>query len=239
MSGTLYSGAMLNHSTSEFPEVQQSTVRNARDLALAVLQDGGTPWRLASYYDPERDYVGRSFVGLEPNDPKRITATDLMATSMLSIKFPASAVRRLLYNDTNQQEITARLDALPNKALEDTTPDDFQTMAAFYRTVRPLLSNASSKTSKRWVAASKLVARKRPNLFPVRDSVVCGYLDILSLKDHHKDWFVFREIMRDEAIKDRLAELPAAVAEEAEGSRAVLDVEPLRLLDAALWMYAR
>ena len=36
--------------------------------------------------------------------------------------------------------------------------------------------SSEEKSSNWWVFGSKLSARKRPLLFPVRDSLVCGYL---------------------------------------------------------------
>lgn len=228
---------MSHQNAAVFPEVPQTVLDNAVELSLVVLKDPETPQRLAKYYDPLGDYVGHSFVTLEPRDPAALTTADLMAASMLNVSFPASAVRRLLDDTDTQQKISNALQALPEGPLEATTPKDFQAMGALYATVKPLLSNATSQTSDRWVAASKLVARKRPDLFPVRDQVVCGYLKLLGLRDFSKDWLVFRHLMRNQQIQDQLAALPAEIT--ASASRALLDTEPLRILDAALWMYAR
>lgn len=230
---------MDNQDAAVFPEVPRTVLDHAVELSLAVLEDPETPQRLSRYYDPSGDYVGHSFAALEPCDPTRLTAADLMATSMLSVSFPASAVRRLLDDAGNQQKISNALQALPQVPLEAATPTDFEAMGAFYQTVKPLLSDASSQTSNRWVTASKLVARKRPDLFPVRDRVVCGYLKILGLRDYSKDWLVFRHLMRNQPVQDQLAALPARITTTASASRVLSDTEPLRILDAALWMYAR
>lgn len=229
---------MSVHDVAVFPEVPKTVLDRAVELSLIVLEAPNTPQQLAEYYDTAGDYVGHSFVALEPRDPERLTATDLLATSMLSIDFPASAVRRLINDDGNQQKISHALQSLPEGPLEATTPTDFQAMSAFYTTVKPLLSDASSQTSDRWVAASKLVARKRPDLFPVRDRVVCGYLEIRKLRDYSKDWLVFRHLMQNQQIQDRLAALPAETIRAASDVEAVLDAEPMRILDAALWMHA-
>jgi hypothetical protein len=230
---------MTESLAKNFPEVPTDVLERATDLALTVLQDEETPNRLSYYYDPSTDYVGRSFVDLEPRDSSRVTAADLMAVSMLDISFPASAVRRLLDNPETQQEISTRLQALPQRPLESTTAEDVQVMSAFYDSIKPLLSNASSRTSNRWVAASKLTARKRPDLFPIRDRVVCGHLGLLPLRDKSKDWMVFRHIMRNEKIQTLLAALPAEIASASAGEQTNIDLEPLRILDAAIWMYAR
>lgn len=230
---------MNNENDAVFPEVSQTVLERSVELVLIVLEAPTTPQQLAEYYDTAGDYAGHSFVDLEPRDPARLTATDLLATSMLSIGFPASAVRRLLDDDGNQQKISHALQSLPEGPLEATTPKDFQAMSAFYTTVKPLLSDASSQSSDRWVAASKVVARKRPDLFPVRDHVVCEYLEIRKFRDYGKDWLVFRHLMQNQQIQDRLAALPAETIRATSASEVVLDAEPLRILDAALWMYAR
>lgn len=98
--------------TITFPEVSTETLNIAVQRTLSVLQDEATPRRLAKYYNRKGDYVGRSFVDLEPNDHEQITPVDLMATSMLNIKFPASAVRRLLEPE-NQRTVSSKLKALP------------------------------------------------------------------------------------------------------------------------------
>lgn len=229
---------MSNRHVAVFPEVPQTVLDRAVELVLMVLEDPATPQQLAEYYDPAGDYAGHSFVALEPLDSKRLTAVDLLATSMLSIDFPASAVRRLLDDDVNQQKISHTLQALPEGPLEAATPTDFQAMSAFYASVKPLLSDSSSQTSDRWVAASKLVARKRPDLFPVRDQVVCEYLEIRKFRDYNKDWLVFRHLMQNQQIQDRLTALPAETIRAASDAQVVLDAEPLRILDAALWMHA-
>lgn len=230
---------MTEYPIPGFPEVPDALLERATELALVALQDDKTPQQLSEFYNPSTDQVGRSFVDLEPRDPTRVTAADLMATSMLGISFPASVVRRLLNDTEIQQELSARLQALPQRPLESTTAEDFQKMSAFYDFLKPLLSDASSETSERWVAASKLTARKRPDLFPIRDHVVCGYLGLLPLRDRSKDWMVFRHIMRNEEVHALLSALPAEIMSASAGRTAQIDSEPLRLLDVAIWMYAR
>lgn len=54
-----------------------------------------------------------------------------------------------------------------------------------------------------------------------------------------KDWVVFRELMRDEAVRSELDSVKAKVTELNVENRSVLDQEPLRLLDVILWTAAR
>src|SRR4051812_29206016 len=93
--------------------------------------------------------------------------------------------------------------------------------------VKPLLGQNA------WVTASKLCARKRPRLFPVRDRVVT----VNRLKLGHDallDWAAYRQIMTNAEVQQALA---ALVAQAGEGSEAVQILDPpLKVLDAALWM---
>lgn len=236
---------------STFPTVDNTVVVTATREALEALRDERTPARVAEYYDPTTDYAGATFAQLEPNDPDAITATDLLAVTTLAIDIRTSALRKFLQTEDNARNLKDKLRALPNKRLEETDEADFAAMGEFYDTVKALLSRSDANFSNPWVTTSKLVARKRPGLFPVRDSVVCAYLGIDRLRDYAKDWYVFRELMRNGDIVDELGRLPDRVREaaakqipsrdEATPSRdeeepsLILDTEPLRLLDAVLW----
>src|SRR5690625_6646865 len=132
---------MTEYPVPGFPEVPDALPNRAKELALVALQDSKTPQRLSEFYDPSTNQVGRTFVDLEPRDPARITAADLLATSMLDITFPAHVVRRLLSDTETQRELSARLQTLPQRPLASATAEDFQTMRAFYYFLIPLLSH--------------------------------------------------------------------------------------------------
>ena len=92
--------------------------------------------------------------------------------------------------------------------------------------------------------AAKLCARKRPALFPIRDSVVCGYLSgglaLAGSAKHAQQgrmgWFrsdiqVFAYLATDEDLRGALH----ALQDEATASGISVDSELLRLLDVLLW----
>lgn len=58
-----------------------------------------------------------------------------------------------------------------------------------------------------WVTASKLYARKRPALFPVRDKLVRDLLDLTRHTNYEVDWQIFRAIMADSDITSALRDL--------------------------------
>lgn len=221
-----------------FPDVSDAVIDRAREQALKALQDPDTPRRVAQFYDPETNYAGATFAQLEPRDQTAVTAVDLLATTTLSVRIPPYAVRRFLEDRDNASQLSSALAALPSGGLEKTTAEDFGPMCSFYDLVKDSLAQAGVMFSNPWVTASKITARKRPDLFPVRDSVVCGFLGIDRLGDRAKDWMVFRYLLHDDEIVASLDELPA-LAQSAHGRGTLpLDSQPLRLLDAALWRHA-
>lgn len=205
---------------------------------MLVLNDEQTPERVRKYYDADSNYAGATFAGLDPKVSREITATDLLAVTTLSVGIPVLAVRRFLEDETTQNEVRDALNSLPDCSLEDTVEQDFLSMGSFYDLVKSLLAKADTKSSNSWVTASKIAARKRPELFPVRDRVVCELLGINRLGDRAKDWVVFRELMRDDEVRSALSDA-VAKAEAIRDERVVkFDAEPLRQLDVALWSAA-
>ena len=226
--------------SSEFaiPAVDQAVLEQARENALRALKDPHTPKRLSEFYDPESNYAGATFTQLAPRDDSRITATDLLATGTLSVTIPPRAIRRFLESKQLAQELSRLLSGLPQVKLEETNEQDFARMCEFYDLVKDSLARGGTKTSNPWVTASKISARKRPDLFPVRDRVVCGFLGIHKLGDRAADWWVFRELMNDDSITEELAKLPESVTKAAPDIELIMESEPLRLLDAVLWRFA-
>jgi hypothetical protein len=73
--------------------------------------------------------------------------------------------------------------ARPQQRLEEIDPAAVaEPMAELYESVARCLRRAGAQRSNAWVTASKICARKRPNLFPVRDNVV---LDLLAYRRHN------------------------------------------------------
>jgi hypothetical protein len=71
-------------------------------------------------------------------------------------------------------------------------------------------------------SATKLLARKRPRLCPISDSVV-----IKAVAVPHRTWVVLRCLLQDPAARGQVEALRPAAAEEAS---------LLRILDVILWI---
>ena len=212
------------------------------EVAGEVLHDPGVVDALAQYYDRSGNYAGATFLDLGPQDPYAVTSGDLLALTLLSVNAEPQSVRRLLETTATNREIRQLLteEVLPLDADLGLADDDtLRAMAQLHEASKRALALTSSRRANPWVTASKLCARKRPDLFPVRDEVVCTLLELSGPKqDYQVDWQVFRRIVQDAELQKRLD----AVVSEASSRENVNIGHPnrrLRHLDVALWMHAK
>lgn len=210
-------------------------------VALTAVTDRGPVERLVSYYDRAGNYAGATFTELHPNIPDDITAVDLHALTLMKVEVLAGGTRRLLEGNTHRPAILQALADVEHKDLLVAGPDDFLAMEQLYLLIRDVLSEPGTKVRNRWVTASKLCARKRWDLFPVRDDVVCRYLGLIPARgygNYQVDWQVYRALIGDKEVTDTIDDLVDKVKVTPDR-----DVHPdrgrLRILDAALWMWAR
>lgn len=204
--------------------------------------------RLARFYDLKSEYAGTSFLDVKPNIPGSICAADLYAVSRLSITV-TNLQGRLLLDDPDVVTTTERLlDAIdPDLTIRDLTSTALSAMWELQQHLRSLLASDTSQ-SNYWVFAAKLCARKRPKLFPVRDSVVCRYLSggkelagsVSQVQQGRLGWFsadiqVFAYLASDEELLRSLNSL----ANRAQARDIRVDDEVLRLLDVLLWTRGR
>jgi len=106
-----------------------------------------------------------------------------------------------------------------------------------YGAVKRALSADSVKNPNAWVTASKLCARKRPELFPVRDKEVCDYLGLTPSRNYQVDWQVFQSLISDPDVIAAIDAARIATEVAAADRRLQVDQPRLRLLDSALWTY--
>lgn len=161
--------------------------------------------------------------GDRPEVANRFTADDLVAVTALSVNVPIRAAWRLL-EDTGGR-LSALLEGVPQQT--DLWEVDARTIAR------------SSEAWKLWdqlkkphdgigsVVAGKLLARKRPRLIPIYDSVV---KQAMGAPD---DWWAsLHQALQDPALRTRLDE----IRQQAGVSP---DISLLRILDVAIWMHGR
>jgi hypothetical protein len=221
-------------------EVTENAVAAALE-ALATDSSRPAPARLANFYDRSRNFAGATFVNLAPVDPDDITAVDLHATTLLSVEIGPGATRRLLDSSSTRTQVLDALADVPDKDLLVAGPADLLSMEVLYGAVKDALSDPSTANPNAWVTASKLCARKRPELFPVRDNLVCAHLGLLptgTRGDYQVDWQVYRALIGDHRVIGAIDALNPLIKAEARDRRVQTDTGRLRLLDAALWTWA-
>lgn len=173
---------------------------------------------LDQYYNPHGPFAGASFDTFGENDPDRVDSDDLLAVSMLDIRIRPRTLRQLL--GPSQERAAQLLVRLPTDVdLWNATDDDHAAIDEADRWLRGLDGFGP-------VAASKLLARKRPRLVPVIDRVVLDELkqapDAYTACRHGlARWLDDAHLQQ--RLHDRSARLPHPVT-------------PLRVLDVALWM---
>lgn len=188
----------------------------------------GDAYRLVdAYYNPvPQDYpnarvlfAGRYFDELPGNDVDAFTVGDLAAASLLDVRFGPHVVVELLERD-RCNSLLARIP--PAGALWDVSAEHLDRDSHAWQLWIQLVSIPGVSTTR----ASKLLARKRPHLMPILDSVIMRHLSL----DGLDGWQALREALTPDfrAQIDELAQ-PALDHGAAQPST-------LRLLDVATWM---
>lgn len=226
-----------------------SVLQVAREKANEALgESSGAVERLRAYYDPTGDYAGALMTTVEPNLGDEVTAADLWAVSTLSIQVPPRTGRLLLDSGPRRVAVHGHLAHIRTglsiaalHAQDDEVRGALDAMWGLQDELKSLLSDETPATN-RWVFASKLCARKRPRLFPVRDNLVCAYLSEtgrlkpgVGMSNFDNDIQVFGYLMSCPEITNRLAQLRREL--DPDGLR--LDDTDLRLLDVILWTAAK
>ncbi|MFW7414098.1 DUF6308 family protein [Demequina sp. SO4-18] len=178
-------------------------------------------------------HEGASFetIASRPDDLEgvnQITPGDLVALATLSVEVKGAAAIALLESDLRLQvaELLAKIP--PTLALADPDaapmPDESSTASELWRVIRTVPGFGPTRTS-------KLLARKRPLLIPIYDSVIAAELGLSSSLNH---WHTMRDLVtrEDGAFYRRAARL----REEAGLSPSI---SPLRVIDIILWRHGK
>jgi hypothetical protein len=188
--------------------VQAAALRLRADLSAAGL--GGA---VAAYYS-EPAFAGMTFTDLGSNPPGEITADDLLAVTLLDITWRPEVVRVLV--GSQRAELSALLAAIPaDTDLWDATEKTGQRIDALWRALTAIDGIGTA-------SATKLLARKRPRLCPISDSVVIKAVGVPG-----RTWEVLRCLLRDPVSRQHVEALRPA---EAAGASL------LRILDVVLWI---
>ena len=200
---------------------------------------------LLTYYNPDGGYAGATFLAVKTDDEYSVTAADLWAVSTLSMTIPPNAGRALMNPGHLHARVLSGLHHLPPALpIAEVTPAHLVHMENLYSSIRSMLPPLGKRETNQWVLASKMCARKRPLLFPVRDSKVCTYLAQNKrmgskpgqLGAFTRDIQVFAYLVTHPLVLQRLEEVRTDLYDQQPGWS--FDWCDLRLLDAVLWMQA-
>ena len=167
-------------------------------------------------------YTGSSFENFCGKDHNKFTADDIVAVSMLSVKIPPSASRWILGD--GQKCLTKLLKELnPKLTIQDPKAD-----LTIGKTAWNLWKEIHSLRGVGETMASKLLAAKRPLLFPIFDQHVARALK-LTPDCYWEPWQKFMRskngIYAEEIVREMARDLGKS------------ELSTLRLLDIVVWMY--
>jgi hypothetical protein len=203
------------------------------EALMKILTDKASSENLRTYFNIGRSdspplYTGARFETLDGGGSReevrdKITPWDLLAVECLGVRVPAPVALDLIDGQLGEQ-ISDHLRKVPtNVALGEDGAKELLVDGSPAERAWHLLKDQEDVG---WVIAGKVMARKRPQLIPVWDSVVqCG----LGVRRHA--WLWLDELLRSEEVglKARLdtlhrsAELPELVSR-------------IRVLDVVIWM---
>lgn len=180
-------------------------------------------------YSTDPGYTGAHFHDLTysgPSHPDHFDIADIASLSLLSVTLNGPMARELMENSDLSTELARELD----RDLGDLTNADVQKLESndglngAWRLIRRIDGVGPTRTS-------KLLARKRPRLVPIWDSVISRVLGLDRTRDY---WIFFHRALtaEDRALDQRLSYLADKVGVADRYSR-------LRVLDILAWMYGK
>jgi hypothetical protein len=154
--------------------------------------------------------------GDAPDTADRFTPADLVAVTTLSVRVSGWGAIDLL--ETRSDQFAELLAAVPHTPLSEASDEDLDPI---WR-----LQDALDTVDRiGHVTRSKLLARKRPHLVPIRDQHV---LIALTGKDHGRFTQPLRDALRHDGVLHRLEQL--------RDQAGTADLSLLRVLDIIVWM---
>jgi hypothetical protein len=196
---------------------------NSFDSLLSHLEEEGGSYARSSLeaYFFKHAYTGSSFETFCGKEPNKFTAEDIVAVSMLSVNIPPSASRWIL-GDGQKLLTKLLLDIDQNVSIEDPKADLTRGEAAW-----TLWNEIHSRWGIGETMASKLLAAKRPHLFPIFDQHVAKALKL----SPQRYWVPWQTFMRSEDGQ-KAKQIAAKMATDLGRP----DLSTLRILDVAIWM---
>lgn len=162
----------------------------------------------------------------------RVTAEDLIAVSFLSVDVPGGAAFGIL--ETHATLISDLLAQIPSDlCLADVQTDDVEKVLGAASPALQLWQVLRGRDTGSWgmgqTRTSKLMARKRPRLIPVYDSVVGNLMGLQA--GSAGQWMRWHNALTDGT------DLPERLQEIRRVSGIADPISDIRVMDIVLWMY--
>jgi hypothetical protein len=168
-------------------------------------------------------FSGRHFETTTDSDPDRITANDLVAITMLGVQVPGETAWWILTEGAD--EISRLLVDIGPASLAIWSDDADLSRESNAWALSDLLTQRQGIGR---TIASKLLAAKRPHLFPIYDTVIGAALGI----GDANYWELWQDLLRQDA------ELRSVVASLQRSVAGAEHLSILRVLDITVWMAA-
>jgi hypothetical protein len=202
--------------------------------AIQRVSDGDAVAFLTEYY-VTRDYTGSHFetIGAKAGTENVFTAADLYSVSTLSVQVPPRAGIAILGEEA--PEFNGLLKHVPNVAIGSLSESEFEKHLGLESKAMELwdLLRRNRPGDSRWglgpTTTSKILARKRPHLIPIEDSVV----DRVVNRGRGDSWRLWWEAFQFEGdyLESRADNLRAEIGRP--------DLSTLRVFDVMLWMWGK
>jgi hypothetical protein len=172
--------------------------------------------------------------GDHPDVRNRIVDSDAVAVSMLSVTVPAQAIIGLQKPEL-AEHVSNLLAKIPTDVkLSALSRDEATTLFDKGSHAVQLWEVLRRTRETRWdvgaTIASKILARKRPHLIPIWDTVIGAVVGKRSSKDQWLNWH--KLFLDDPNLSDRLERI-------LKFSTVPQDLSELRIMDAVLWRYGK
>lgn len=216
----------------ELPSIlKEDNVEAAAELLKRYYLERSTTTGLlitGSYFD---EWANR---GDGPDVRDRITDSDAVAVSMLSVKVPAQAIIGLQEEPLAGCIENFLADIPTDVKMSDLTAEEAQARLGRGSPAVLLWKELRRTPETRWdvgaTIASKILARKRPHLIPIWDKVIGTVVGERTARNQWLNWHNL--FIEDPGLAGRLARIHQL-------STVQTPLSELRIMDAVLWRYGR
>jgi hypothetical protein len=221
-------------------EKLQESLKN-NEAAFADALGNYFTWRESGKQKIQEGRSGALFetFGIEANshDANKFTYVDCFAPSFLSVDIPPKGAYRLVEGDLSGP-LNVKLAKIPTDAVLDAV-----TWAKYGDNIDSLFQDLKSISNIGWVGASKLLARKRPELIPVLDNVLYHAFDLSTRELAKETWERIGKFVSDPQINNSLISVRQAAVDrftseefpDALNLAGLSKLSIIRVLDICVW----